>query len=145
MQVFVRLETGRIIAIEVSPMDTIDNIKMKIRDKEGLSPESFILQHGDMEVEEGRTLNDYDIRNETTLYLKKNVLRPFTESLHTTSRSGKEVDTMELLAIRHVRTPGECGHHSPIPIGARLCLLRSVRDPGPPRRGYRHPGKGHEG
>ncbi|KAL5470845.1 hypothetical protein EMCRGX_G028881 [Ephydatia muelleri] len=96
MQVFVRLETGRIIAIEVSPMDTIDNIKMKIRDKEGLSPESFILQHGDMEVEEGRTLNDYDIRNETTLYLKKNVLRPFTESLHTTSRSGKEVDTMEL-------------------------------------------------
>lgn len=70
-----RLETGRIIAIEVSPMDTIDNIKMKIRDKEGLSPESFILQHGDMEVEEGRTLNDYDIRNETTLYLKKNVLR----------------------------------------------------------------------
>lgn len=75
MQVFVRLENGKMISIEVSPMDTIDNIKMKICDKEGLHPESFILQHGSMEVEEGRTLNDYDIRNEATLYLKEKVLR----------------------------------------------------------------------
>ena len=105
MQVFVRLENGKMISIEVSPMDTIDNIKMKIHDKEGLQPESFTIQHGSMEVEEGRTLNDYDIRNEATLYLKKKVLRPFTESPHTTtissnssiSRSGKEVNTMELL------------------------------------------------
>ena len=73
MQIFVRLENGRMIAIEVSPMDTIDNIKAKVYDKEGLVPESFILEHGNREVEEGRTLNDYDIRNESTLYLKKKV------------------------------------------------------------------------
>ena len=52
-------------------MDTIDNIKTKIRDKEGLSTESFFLEYGNREVEEGRTLTDYDIKNESTLYLKK--------------------------------------------------------------------------
>ena len=70
MQIFVKIENGRTIAIEVSPMDTIDNVKAKIRDKEGLAPDSYTLQYNKKEVEEGRTLNDYDIRNESTLYLK---------------------------------------------------------------------------
>ena len=71
MQIFVKIDDGKTIALEVSPMDTIDNIKMKIQDKEGLSPDSYTLQYNRKEVEEGRTLNDYDIKNESTLHLKK--------------------------------------------------------------------------
>ena len=70
MQIFVNIEGGKIIALEVSPMDTIDNIKVKIKDKEGLPLDSYTLQYDKKDVEEGRTLNDYDIRNESTLYLK---------------------------------------------------------------------------
>ncbi|KAL5470844.1 hypothetical protein EMCRGX_G028880 [Ephydatia muelleri] len=69
MQIFVNIDGGKTIALEVSPMDTIDNIKVKIKDKEGLMLDSYTLKYNNREVEEGRTLNDYDIKNESTLYL----------------------------------------------------------------------------
>ena len=70
MQLFVKTLTGRTITIEVKPTDTIETLKSKIQDKEGIPPDQqIIIFHGDM-LEDSKTLNDYYcIQKEFTVYL----------------------------------------------------------------------------
>ena len=68
-QIFVRMISGKTITLDVEPCDSINAVKCKIQDKEGIPNCTQLLVFAGKLLEDTRTLSDYDVHNDATLYL----------------------------------------------------------------------------
>jgi ubiquitin len=67
MQIFVNTHTGKTITLEVNSFDTIENVKTKIQDEEGFSLDQYRLIFAGRPLEDGYTLSNYNIWEESAL------------------------------------------------------------------------------